>query len=125
MANSDTRTRTLKLEHNLIVLTAVMELYVTGGTLRQPWNMEDTTPFYFNVSLRLTETLRPLKTMSKVKMKFKSLINTIIFENRLRIPIFGLLCIQMSFLFMYLFIYSCRNDRQIAKSRLSTLSCRL
>lgn len=41
--------------HILIVLTAVMEVYVTGGTLRQPWNMEETTPFYLNVSLRLTE----------------------------------------------------------------------
>lgn len=91
--SSDTRTSALKLKHILIVLTAVMELYVTGGTLRQVWNMEDTTPLYMNVSLRLTEALRPLKTMYKVKLKFKPSIIVHFFENRLRIPIFGLLCI--------------------------------
>jgi len=66
------RTSALKLEHILIVLTAVMEVYVTGGTLRQPWNMEDTIPFYLNVSLWLKEALRPLKTMYKVKLKFNA-----------------------------------------------------
>jgi len=40
-----------------------MEFYVTGGTLREPWNVEDTTHFYLNAILRLTEALRPLKTM--------------------------------------------------------------
>jgi hypothetical protein len=35
------RTSVLKLKHNLIVLTAVMEVYVTGGTLREPWNVEE------------------------------------------------------------------------------------
>lgn len=78
--SSDTRTNALKLKHILIVLTAVMEVYVPGRTLRQAWNMEDTTPFYMNVSLRLTEALRPLKTMYKVKLKFKPCIIILILE---------------------------------------------
>ena len=72
-----------------------MEVYVTGGTLRLAWNMEDTIPFYMDVSLRLTEALRPLKAIYKVKPKFKPLINILIFENILRIPIFWLLCIRL------------------------------
>jgi len=64
--SSDTRTSALKLKHIFMVLTAVMEVYVTGGNLQQAWNTEDTTLFYMNVSLRLTEALRPLRTMYKV-----------------------------------------------------------
>ena len=70
-ASSDTKTSALKLKRILIVLTAVMEVYVTGETLRQPWNMEDTTPFYMDVSLWRTEALRPLKKMYKIKLRFK------------------------------------------------------
>jgi hypothetical protein len=51
-----------------------MEVYVTGGTLRQSWNRENTAPFYLNVSLQLTEALCPLKTMYKVKLEFQPFV---------------------------------------------------
>jgi hypothetical protein len=75
-----------------------MEVYVIGGTLRQPWNRVDTTPFHMNVSVQLTEghRLRRLpQTMEKVKLKFKPFAYTLILENRVRMPIFGHKYIEM------------------------------